>query len=154
MPANAPAGQPELCEECWAPGASGAHAALRHLLGAARGLFPAAPAPLLRLLAALASGRAAAAAASAYLSRLPAVACLHPHGDPRVRRLRADEGDAGGGGEAGARVVADAPIALANAVSLPEVGRPRLGCHGCGRDKFAGKSRARGLHLFSPYPTS
>ncbi|KAK9846575.1 hypothetical protein WJX81_006919 [Elliptochloris bilobata] len=107
-------GQPELCEEFWAPGASGAHAALHHLLDEARGLFPAAPAPLLRLLGALASGRPAAAAASAYLGHLPAVACLHAQGDSRVARV------GGRNEEAGQRVSAALPIELAGAVVLPE----------------------------------
>jgi len=114
LPARA--GQPELCEEFWAPGAAGAAAALRHLLDAARGLFPAAPGPLLRLLAALAVGRRAAAAASAYLGRLPAVACVHARDDPRVAPL---EGDGGGGGDTNLRV-AVAAIPLAGGVVLPE----------------------------------
>ncbi len=61
-------------------------------------------------------GRRAAAAASAYLGRLPAVACVHARDDPRLAPL---EGDGGGGGDTNLRV-AVAAIPLAGGVVLPE----------------------------------
>lgn len=50
---------------------------LRHFLGDVRGLFPAFPAPLYRMLCALSATSDAAVAANAYLAALPALVCIH-----------------------------------------------------------------------------
>lgn len=70
------AGCPGLAADVW-DDALLLTAPLRALLNQCCTLFPAAPRPLLRLLAALAGGRGGAAEAYAYLAREPALTVLH-----------------------------------------------------------------------------
>ena len=81
-----------LCEEFWRKEAAGDP--LRRFLDDARGLFPAFPGPLLRLLASLASGRQAVTAALQYLDSIPLLTCRHSVQDKALRQLPGDLAEA------------------------------------------------------------
>lgn len=106
------ADQPSLCEGLWQQARS-SDAPLLSYLDGLRALFPAFPSPLYRLLAALASSPASAAAAVAYFARLPGLATLQAL-DGDVVSL--DPGE-------GTRVVAGRDLRLdaAPSIHVPEV---------------------------------
>ncbi|PSC72509.1 exostosin-like glycosyltransferase isoform B [Micractinium conductrix] len=85
-------GQPALCEGFWA-GDRLTDEPLRHFLDDVRGLYPALPAPLYALLAALSSTADSAASANAYLASLPGLTCLHVLPDQAIEQDCNEDGD-------------------------------------------------------------
>ncbi|BDA41474.1 probable Nucleoporin NUP188 homolog at N-terminal half [Coccomyxa sp. Obi] len=109
-------GQEELCASFWNK-ESPTEEPLRHFLHEARGLFPACPAPILRLLSALSSSKEAAVEANAYLARLDTLAQLHDRSEALVFLVEA--------GDAGEEAEATAPMSvLSVADAIPK------GAHG------------------------
>ncbi|KAL4443613.1 hypothetical protein ABPG75_011350 [Micractinium tetrahymenae] len=103
--------QPALCEGFWA-GDRITDEPLRHFLDDLRGLYPALPAPLYTMLAALSATSDSAASANAYLAQLPSLACLHVLPDPAIEQDCNEDGD----------VYTQHPVALpgARALTLPQ----------------------------------
>ena len=79
-------GQDELCQKFWAD-KSRMEEPLRQLLHQARGVFPALPVPLPRMLSALASWRGGALSAAGYLACTPFIASLHELDDHFLKHI-------------------------------------------------------------------